>query len=128
MGIELYTGKLPWDDCCPRKGVSEEDDAIAKMKKEMISSGALVAGLPKPFTVFMNHLLTLEFPTPPDYVLCIGAFKKYYDELISKDKDKEQNKEWNFCGFTDTELVTPTLCTTERYDTKEDNTSACVIA
>ena len=68
MLVEFITGTLPW-----RR--TKEKEVIAELKAAHVGP-QLVRNLPREFTPFVEHLMTLSFESEPDYNYLIGLLNR----------------------------------------------------
>ncbi|OCT68577.1 tau-tubulin kinase 2 isoform X2 [Xenopus laevis] len=106
MLVEFVVGQLPW-----RKIKDKEQVGSIKERYE---HRLMLKHLPPEFSVFLEHIIGLDYPTKPDYQLLISVFDnsmKTFGVLESDPFD------WEKSGM-DGSLITTTTSTTPQLHTR----------
>ncbi|MEE6492633.1 hypothetical protein FKM82_016617 [Ascaphus truei] len=106
MLVEFVVGQLPW-----RKIKDKEQVGSIKERYE---HRLMLKHLPPEFSVFLDHILALDYLTKPDYELLVSVFDTSMKTFGVVDSDPF---DWEKCG-TDGSLTTTTTSTTPQLHTR----------
>ncbi|XP_069494761.1 tau-tubulin kinase 2 isoform X2 [Ambystoma mexicanum] len=106
MLVEFVIGQLPW-----RKIKDKEQVGSIKERYE---HRLMLKHLPPEFNIFLDHILTLDYVTKPDYQLLTTVFDNSMKTFGVIDSDPF---DWEKCG-TDGSLTTTTTSTTPQLHTR----------
>ncbi|XP_076024130.1 tau-tubulin kinase 2b [Genypterus blacodes] len=99
MLVEFMVGQLPW-----RK--IKDKEQVGNLK-ETYDHRLMLKHLPSEFTVFLDHILTLDYHTKPDYQLLTSVFE---NAMKSNSVLENDSYDWEKCDSGD--MLTITAATT----------------
>ncbi|XP_014898159.1 tau-tubulin kinase 2b [Poecilia latipinna] len=103
MLVEFMVGQLPW-----RK--IKDKEQVGNLK-ETYDHRLMLKHLPSEFSTFLDHILTLDYFTKPDYQLLTSVFEK-----AMKDHNVLENDpyDWEKCDSEDVLTITATANTAQQ--------------
>ncbi|XP_071270114.1 tau-tubulin kinase 2-like isoform X1 [Salvelinus alpinus] len=103
MLVEFTVGQLPW-----RKVKDKEQ--VGNLK-ETYDNRLMLKHLPSEFSVFLDHILTLDYFTKPDYQLLISVFE---NAMKSHNVLENDPYDWERCDSEDMLTITGSATTAQQ--------------
>uniref|UniRef100_A0A8C7DSX9 Tau tubulin kinase 2b n=1 Tax=Oncorhynchus kisutch TaxID=8019 RepID=A0A8C7DSX9_ONCKI len=104
MLVEFMVGQLPW-----RKVKDKEQ--VGNLK-EAYDHHLMLKHLPSEFSVFLDHILTLDYYTKPDYQLLISVFE---NAMKSQSVLENDPYDWERCDSEDMLTITASATTAQQF-------------
>ncbi|XP_038824051.1 tau-tubulin kinase 2b isoform X2 [Salvelinus namaycush] len=104
MLVEFMVGQLPW-----RKVKDKEQ--VGNLK-EAYDHHLMLKHLPSEFSVFLDHILTLDYYTKPDYQLLISVFE---NAMKSQSVLENDPFDWERCDSEDMLTITASATTAQQF-------------
>uniref|UniRef100_A0A8C2ZSX2 Tau tubulin kinase 2b n=1 Tax=Cyclopterus lumpus TaxID=8103 RepID=A0A8C2ZSX2_CYCLU len=103
MLVEFMVGQLPW-----RK--IKDKEQVGNLK-ETYDHRLMLKHLPSEFTAFLDHILTLDYFTKPDYQLLMSIFE---NAMKSNNVLENDPYDWEKCDSEDMLTITATTTTAQQ--------------
>ncbi|XP_071775193.2 tau-tubulin kinase 2b [Centroberyx gerrardi] len=103
MLVEFMVGQLPW-----RKVKDKEQ--VGNLK-ETYDHRLMLKHLPSEFSIFLDHILTLDYFTKPDYQLLMSVFE---NAMKSHNVLENDPYDWEKCDSEDILTITATATTAQQ--------------